>query len=198
MMKNIDRWMVAAAIDFCRNNEADRVFVRLSRQSVMDGTTGEWIQQKLDEDDFDCSRLVVQIPERDCAKQVKQTHSLVSRLRTLGVGFAIEHYGVDTQRFQILDMLKPDYIKIDGELVHTLMTDNSMQAVVGSIVAAAKKRNIRTVAERVENANAMAALFQLGLDFMQGHYVHEPEVVLEDTDSGAIITLDKLAAAQAK
>ena len=50
----------------------------------------------------------------------------------------------------------------------------------------------------MENANAMAVLFQLGLDFMQGHYVHEPEVVLEDTDSGVTNTLDELAAAQTR
>jgi EAL domain-containing protein (putative c-di-GMP-specific phosphodiesterase class I) len=92
-------------------------------------------------------------------------------------------------------MLKPDYIKIDGELMHTLMTDNSMQDAVGRIVRAAQQRNIKTIAERVENANAMAVLFQLGLDFMQGHYVHEPEVVLQDSGSGVTNTLDQLAAA---
>ena len=197
MMKNIDRWMLAAAVDFCQNGDADRVFVRLSRQSITDASTGSWMQQKLDEDGFDCSRLVVQIPERDCAKHIKQTRGLVKQLRKLGVGFAIEHYGVDTRRFQILDMLKPDYIKIDGELLHSLMTDESMQAAVSAIVDAAGERHIKTIAERVENANAMAVLFQLGLDFMQGHYVHEPEVVLEDTDSGVTNTLDELAAAQA-
>jgi c-di-GMP-related signal transduction protein len=41
----------------------------------------------------------------------------------------------------------------------------------------------------------MAVLFQLGLDFMQGHYVHEPEVVLQDTNNGVTNTLDELAAA---
>jgi c-di-GMP-related signal transduction protein len=41
----------------------------------------------------------------------------------------------------------------------------------------------------------MAVLFQLGLDFMQGHYVHEPEVVLKDNDSGVTRTLDELATA---
>ena len=197
MMKNIDRWMLSAATDFCRKTDADRVFVRLSRQSIMDATTASWMQHKLDEKEFDCSRLVVQIPERDCAKHIKQTRALVKRLRKLGIGFAIEHYGVDTERFQILDMLKPDYIKIDGELMHTLMTDKSMQSAVGAIVKAAGERHIKTVAERVENANAMAVLFQLGLDFMQGHYVHEPEVVLEDTDSGVTNTLDELTAAHA-
>jgi len=198
MMKNIDRWMLTAAVDFCRKNEADRVFVRLSRQSITDATTPEWMQQKLDEDGFDCSRLVVQIPERDAAKHIKQTKALVKQTRKLGIGFAIEHYGVDQERFQILDLLKPDYIKIDGELMHTLMTDEAMQSAVSKIVRAAQKRNIKTIAERVENANSMAVLFQLGLDFMQGHYVHEPEVVLQDTSSGVTNTLDELTAAQGR
>jgi len=196
MMKNIDRWMLTASVDFCRKNEADRVFVRLSRQSITDPTMAAWMQQMLDEDGFDCSRLVVQIPEQDAAKHIKQTKRLVKQTRKLGIGFALEHYGTDQDRFQILDLLKPDYIKIDGELMHTLMTDESMQSAVSKIVKAAQQRKIKTIAERVENANAMAVLFQLGLDFMQGHYVHEPEVVLQDTDGGVTsTTLDELTAA---
>ncbi len=197
MMKNIDRWMLTAAMDFCMKSDADRVFVRLSQQSITDPTTASWMEQKLDEDGFDCSRLVVQVPERDAAKHIKQTKALVKQTRKLGIGFALENYGVDRKRFQILDLLKPDYIKIDGELMHTLITDKAMQGAVSAIVKGAQERNIKTVAERVENANAMAVLFQLGLDFMQGHYVHEPEVVLEDADSGVTNTLSDLTAAQA-
>ena len=195
MMKNVDRWMLMAAVDFCDKQDADRVFVRLSKQSILDGTTSDWIRQELEKRNFDCSRLVAQIPERDAAKHIKQTRALVAGLRKLGVAFAIEHYGIDQNRFQILDILKPDYIKIDGELMHSLMTDAAMQDSVQKIVAAARERNIRTIAERVENANAMAVLFQLGLDYMQGHYVHEPEVVLEDQHSGQHTTLDELASA---
>jgi diguanylate cyclase (GGDEF)-like protein len=197
MLKNIDRWMLTAAVDFCKQSDADRVFVRLSRQSIMDATTAPWMEQKLDEDGFDCSRLVVQIPERDAARHIRQTKGLVKQLRRLGIGFALEHYGIDTERFQILDLLEPDYIKIDGELMHSLMADNSMQAAVKKIVEAAVSRRIKTIAERVENANAMAILFQLGIDFMQGHYVHEPEVVLEDVDSGVSRTLEELTVAHA-
>jgi len=78
------------------------------------------------------------------------------------------------------------------------MTDSSMQKAVQRIVSAAAERDIKSIAERVENANAMAVLFQLGLDYMQGHYVHEPEVVLQDkTDSVRKRTLEELAAANA-
>ncbi len=195
MMKSIDRWMLQAALNFCNKTDADRVFVRLSKQSITDPTTAPWMQEKLDAGNFDCSRLVLQIPERDAAKHIKQTRALVKHARKIGIGFALEHYTVDQDRFQILDILKPDYIKIDGELMHTLMTDTQVQAAVGRIVKAAQERRIKTIAERVENANAMAVLFQLGLDYMQGHYVHEPEVVLQDTPTSGTSTLADLAAA---
>ena len=198
MMKSIDRWMIRAAINFCEQSTADRVFVRLSRQSIVDKGTIEWLQREFDERRFDCTRLVTQLPERDAARHIKQTRDMVKRLKKLGVGFALEHYGIDQQRFQILDILEPDYIKIDGELMHTLMTDTEMQDTVQRIVRAAEQRNIKSIAERVENANAMAVLFQLGLDYMQGHYVHEPEVVLQDrTNSIRQRTLEELAAASA-
>jgi len=198
MMKNIDRWMLRAAMHFCATNEADRVFVRLSKQSITDPSTVAWMQQKLDEDGFDCSRLVIQVPERDAAKHIKQTREIVKHANKLGIGFAIEHYGVDQERFQILDILKPDYIKIDGELMHTLITDKQMQEAVTNIVAAATERNIKTIAERVENANAMAVLFQLGLDYMQGHYVHEPAVVLQEAENVAPSDLADIAAAHSR
>ena len=198
MMKNIDRWMIKAAMDYCDESSADRVFVRLSSQSIVDPSTLGWVEQAFEERQFDCSRIVIQVPETEAAKHIKQTRAVVSKLRRIGVAFALQHYGTDQERFQILDLLKPDYIKIDGELMHTLMTDTQMQESVQKIVAAAEQRGIKTIAERVENANAMAVLFQLGLDYMQGHYVHEPEVVLQDTtDSVKQRTLAELKAAHA-
>ena len=139
----------------------------------------------------------MQIPERDAAKHIKQTRAIVNKLRKIGVGFALEHYGVDREKFQILDILKPDYIKIDGELMHSLIADKETQQSVEKIVRAAHDRNIKSIAERVENANAMAVLFQLGLDYMQGHYVNEPEVVLQDTQNRQQTSLAELTAANA-
>ncbi len=195
MMKNIDRWVVKNAVAFCEGSEADRVFVRLSTQSILDPSTVDWMDAEFEQKEFDCSRLVMQVPERDAARHIKQVQTIVKQLRKMGIGFALEHYGIDREKFQILDILKPDYIKIDGELMHALMTDTDTQHSVEVIVSAARKRQIKTIAERVENANAMAVLFQLGLDFMQGHYVHEPEVVLQDSPTSKQTSLAELAAA---
>jgi EAL domain-containing protein (putative c-di-GMP-specific phosphodiesterase class I) len=188
LMQNIDRWIISASMDFCDKGSATQVFVRLSRHSMQDASLVEWMSKELRDRNLDPARLCLQIPEQEAAKFIKQTKKIVSEFRKLRVHFALEHYGVDTNRFQILDILEPDYIKIDGELMHTLTTDTNMQDSVRKVAAAAEQRHIRTVAERVENANAMAVLFQLGIHYMQGHYVHEPEVVLQEPELDPVRT----------
>jgi EAL domain-containing protein (putative c-di-GMP-specific phosphodiesterase class I) len=112
-------------------------------------------------------------------------------LRKLGLRFALSVWR--RQNRLNSGYSETDYIKIDGELMHSLTTDMQMQDSVRQLAAAAEQRKIETIAERVENANAMAVLFQLGVNFMQGHYVHEPEVILQEAVNVAKTTLEAIA-----
>ena len=193
LMKTIDRWMVTASIRFCAKHKAEKVFVKMSHQSMQDSTLVDWIKSECESKKLNPSHVCIQIPEQEAAKYIKETKKTVAALKKAGIEFALEHYGVDQNRFQILDMLKPNYIKIDGELMHSLTSDMGLQESVRKVTAAADQRKIETIAERVENANEMAVLFQLGVHFMQGHYVHEPEVVLEETGNVVSTTLEAIS-----
>ena len=57
---------------------------------------------------------------------------------------------------------------------------DDVQERLRDLIARAGASKIETIASHVENANTMALLFQLGVSYMQGHYLHEPEVVLEE------------------
>lgn len=194
LMQTLDRWIFAAALDYCADNAADQVFVRLSRYSMQDASLFGWMEQELQQRNIDASRICVQIPEQEAATYIKQTQHVLKGLRKLNIKFALEHYGVDKNRLEILDLLRPDYIKINGELMHSLVSDTVIQESVRELADAANERNIKTIAERVENANAMAVLFQLGVHYMQGHYVQEPEVVLQEVVNATPTTLAAIAA----
>jgi multidomain signaling protein FimX len=71
-----------------------------------------------------------------------------------------------------------DYLKIDGSLMQGLAGDEAAQDRVRQIVEDARKREIVTIADRVEDANTMAVLWQIGVHYIQGYQVREPEVVL--------------------
>ncbi|MEM9404070.1 MAG: EAL domain-containing protein, partial [Pseudomonadota bacterium] len=195
LLKTIDRWMIGASIRYALKEKADTVFVRLSSQSLRDRTLIEWLIAELNSQGLPGKHVCLQVAEKDAARYIKQVRNIVTELKKVDIRLALEHYGVDKGRVQILDLLRPDYIKIDGELMHSLMTDTAMQEKVKHVVSEAAKRDIETIAERVEDANAMAVLFQLGISYMQGHYVHEPEVVLQDPNSGVHNTLEAIAGA---
>ncbi len=192
LMKTIDRWMVTASIEFCTRHKAEKVFVKLSHHSMVDSSLVDWMQSEFEKRKLNPSHLCIQIPEQEAAKYIKDTKKTVDAFKKVGIEFALEHYGIDKNRFQILDILEPNYIKIDGELMHSLTTDMELQEGVRKVAAAAQQRSIETIAERVENANEMAVLFQLGIHFMQGHYVNEPEVVLQESTKVVHTTLEAI------
>jgi multidomain signaling protein FimX len=78
--------------------------------------------------------------------------------------------------------VSPSFVKIDGALMQGLATDRLLQEQVKTLVQAAKARGVTTIAERVEDANTMAVLWQLGVEYVQGYFVGNPEeVVLHGT-----------------
>jgi EAL domain-containing protein (putative c-di-GMP-specific phosphodiesterase class I) len=73
-----------------------------------------------------------------------------------------------------------EFLKIDGSLMQGMSSETHLQAKVADLVAEAREKGISTIAERVEDANTMAVLWQLGVEYIQGYQVREPEVVLEE------------------
>ena len=62
--------------------------------------------------------------------------------------------------------------------------------MVKKLVEQAGKLKIETIAERVEDANTMAVLWQLGVQFIQGYFVNAPEeVVMAERPGPAVDSL---------
>lgn len=103
---------------------------------------------------------------------------LYPQLRSAGYRVALERFGSGRNPKQLLESLPLDFIKIDGALMQTLAGNFELQQQVKELVALATKHKIETIAERVEDANTMAVLWQLGVQFIQGYFVNRPEEVV--------------------
>ena len=122
--------------------------------------------------------MVFQVSEEVAASHLKQTRDMAIRLKTIGFGFSIEGFTASPSTAPLLGHLPIDYLKIDGSLMQGLAGDEPLQERVRAIVHEAKTREIKTIAERVEDANTMAVLWQIGVQYIQGYQIREPEVVL--------------------
>jgi diguanylate cyclase (GGDEF)-like protein len=180
LLRAIDRWVIGATISFCTKTPLDCVFVKLSAESIIDKTLTDWLSKAVGSSGVSPKQLCFQVSEENATQYLAQTQTLAEQLRTMGHRFAIENFGIGRDSGRILAQTPMDFLKIDGSLMQTVANDAALQERVRVYVHAASNRAIPVIAERVEDANTMAVLFQLGVAYMQGHYVHEPEVVLAD------------------
>ena len=181
LARPIDRWVIGASIRYCAVNECDLVFLKLSADSIADEEVVEWASNQCREHGVEPSRICMQIAEEDATQLLKQSQLMGQRLKEAGFGLAIEHFGIGRDPIRLLQQLPTNYIKIDGALMESVAAETAIQDRVRAYVAAARQQNTSTIAERVDDANTMAVLFQIGVAYIQGHYVHEPEVVLSES-----------------
>jgi diguanylate cyclase (GGDEF)-like protein/PAS domain S-box-containing protein len=177
LMKNIDRWVIGASLSFAANRKASCIFVRISKDTLLDKSLLGWLETQLRSLKIEPKRLCVQVTEELANQYVNPTKELAEALRKLGFRFALEHFGTGRDPLKLLADIDMDFIKIDGSLMQGLSTNQIQQQRVKGLVEAAKRRTIETVAERVEDANTMAVLWQLGVEFIQGYFVNAPEEV---------------------
>jgi EAL domain-containing protein (putative c-di-GMP-specific phosphodiesterase class I)/GGDEF domain-containing protein/PAS domain-containing protein len=178
LMKNIDRWVISAAMSVCNSRPVQRLFVRLSKDSVCDKSLMPWLGLQLKSTHTEPSRLAFQVTEQVATEYLTETANLASAIRQAGFKFAVEHFGAGRESLRLLAHVPVDYLKVDGTLMQGLSVDNALQQRVKELVDGARNRRISTIAERVEDANTMAVLWQLGIEYIQGYFVNEPEQVV--------------------
>lgn len=178
LMKNIDRWIIGASMSFCASRQVQQLFVRLSKDSVCDKSLPQWLANQLKASRIDPSRIVFQISEQVAAEYLADATELAAALRKAGFLFALEHFGTGRDPQRLLAHLPLNYVKIDGTLMQGLAVDQNLQQRVRDFVDQARAKQVSTIAERVEDANTMAVLWQLGIEFIQGYFVNEPEQVV--------------------
>ena len=178
LLKNIDRWVVGASLSFAAQKVPECLFVRLSRETARDGGFIDWLDNHLRSSRAQPQRLCFQVTEECAASYVTQVQSLAAALRERKFRFALEGFGSGRDSTSMLESVPLDFVKIDGTLVQGLAGDPQLQGRVRLLVEAARKLRIQTVAERVEDANTMAVLWQIGVQYIQGYFVNEPEEVV--------------------
>jgi EAL domain-containing protein (putative c-di-GMP-specific phosphodiesterase class I)/GGDEF domain-containing protein len=184
LLKNIDRWVVGASLSFAVKSKPGCLFVRLSKDSVVDAGFTDWLKTQLGTGKHEPARICFQITESIAEQYMNASVSQLGALKKLGFRIALERFGSGRDPFKLLQAVPLDFIKIDGALVQDLAGNFETQATVKKLVETAIKLKIETIAERVEDANTMAVLWQLGVQFIQGYFVNAPEEVVMAEGTG--------------
>lgn len=179
---DIDRWVIDRALQLMalqRNKNPGLVFsVNLCASTLNDTGLCGYLDERLAHYDLTADCLIFEIPEHVATDQLAALQLLLKRLRGTGCRTALDDFGCGMSSFSYLQDLPIDMIKIDGRYIRDIVDNKVHQAMLQAFNDVAHAMNIETLAENVESEAVLECVRSLGVDYIQGFHLGQPDVSL--------------------
>jgi diguanylate cyclase (GGDEF)-like protein len=148
-----------------------RLSLNISPETTMDPDWWAAIESLMRAHPGVAERLIVEITETVAIQDIDDVRGFVTRLKNFGSRIAIDDFGAGYTSFRNLRKLGVDIVKIDGAFVQNIAHSSDDRAFVQTLIDLARRLDIRTVAEWVQDEPSAAMLRDWGCDFIQGRLI---------------------------
>lgn len=153
---------------------AQRWAINLTPASLQQSSFLIWLERVLMRNPNVTAGLVFELDEHVLEHQLTSGKRLLEMIRRSGARSAISKFGHGYGSFRLLKDLKPDYVKLDPELVRHLQDDSANQQFVRMIIDLAQRLGCHVVAEGVETEDQKRLLETMYIDGVQGYLISKP------------------------
>lgn len=176
MLFQLDRACRLAAIrDAHKNNLKGNIFINFNPTAIYDPEYCLRTTVKAIEDaGIEQSRIVFEVVESDEVKDSGHLLTILSFYRSHGFRVALDDLGAGYGSLNLLHKLRPDFIKLDMDLIRGVHEDPFKASISANLLELARKLGIRSVAEGVETAGEWEWVKANGGDLAQGYYFAKP------------------------
>ncbi|WMS86346.1 EAL domain-containing protein [Pleionea litopenaei] len=119
-------------------------------------------------------RITVEMTERLLTDDSIRAIKVLEDLRTKNIRIAIDDFGTGYSSLSYLVKFPVDVIKIDRSFVERIGQEKSAETLVKTIIAMAKKLDLKVIAEGIETEQQLQFLQQQGCQYGQGYYLAKP------------------------
>ncbi|WFU40901.1 bifunctional diguanylate cyclase/phosphodiesterase [Bradyrhizobium sp. CB82] len=148
-----------------------RLSLNISPDTTMDPDWWASIETLMQTHPGVAERLIVEITETVAIQDIDDVRAFVGRLKHFGSRIAIDDFGAGYTSFRNLRKLGVDIVKIDGAFVQNITHSADDRAFVHTLIDLARRLDIKTVAEWVQDEEAANMLRDWGCDYIQGRLI---------------------------
>ena len=187
-IQSIDRWVIENAIrsltELHSQGRLIHVFINLSAKAFSDGSLIADINNMIVSTGLEPTYLIFETDESVIVNNPSAAGTFIRDIRKIGCRFAMDNYGNGLGTYNHLRHQPIEFLKIDGALAHNLASDAVNQAVLQAMVQIAKALDKKIIAKYVEDAESLALLWNIGVDYVQGNYLQQADAQLNYDFSG--------------
>ncbi len=175
---DIDRFVFASAISKARAL-ADAgirhpLAVNMSAQSMRDDHVLEEVRRSTAAGELGAGSLILEVLETEAIHNLDSARKMLQGFKALGVQIALDDFGVGFTSFEYLRELPFDYVKIDRSFVMQVSQRPQDEQLIASIHELVLSLGKKTIAEGVEDAEALQIITRLGIHAAQGYHLGRP------------------------
>ena len=152
------------------------ISINLSVHDIERDEITHYIENLLVQHEDEAHRIIFELLESEDIKDFALIKQFIQKVKAKGVKIAIDDFGTGYSNFERLLSYEPDILKIDGSLIKNIHNNQINQHIVETVMLFAKKQNLSTVAEFVENETIYEIVRDMGIDYSQGFYFGKPEM----------------------
>lgn len=150
------------------------ISVNLSTKQLRDPKWIQTVRSALRDSGLQPHSLNLELTESELAADYELLTNSLRQIEDLGVGLAIDDFGMGHSSLSRLKDFRVIHLKIDGSFVRNIECSESDKALLRSIIDMAHGQGICVTAEWVETKAQMEILGASGCDFVQGYHISPP------------------------
>ncbi|WP_101758921.1 EAL domain-containing protein [Oceanicoccus sp. KOV_DT_Chl] len=173
----LDRWIILEATkqlaSELEQNHATHLFINLTANALQDESLIPWLGVALKAGGITPGSLILQFLETDITNYLKPAKIFSDAIGELGCKLSISGFGKADDPFKILQQVHASHVKIAAEFAQALQNGGDTQSLK-AMVSSIGEEDAKAIISGVENAAALAQLWQIGVDYIQGSYMAAP------------------------
>jgi diguanylate cyclase (GGDEF)-like protein len=171
LIRLVDHRVLELVVAELANSPNVQLSLNISPDTTMDPDWWASIESLMRSHPGVAERLIVEITETVAIQDIDNVRGFVTRLKNFGSRIAIDDFGAGYTSFRNLRKLGVDIVKIDGAFVQNIARSADDRAFVQTLVDLARRLEIKTVAEWVQDEASASMLRDWGCDYIQGRLI---------------------------
>jgi len=178
----LDYWIIAQSLRALKEHRTSteqdtKFFVQLSATALEDENLCKYILKTTKAANVPYDAVIYQINESEANSHLKQVIKLASELSGNNIKMAINRFGAGLVSENILNHLEEKavpYVRIAGEVIQEEVVEKGDTTKLQELIKLAKANNRITIVPMIEEAQTLAQIWPMGIDYVQGYYLSPP------------------------
>ncbi|HEY3423492.1 MAG TPA: GGDEF domain-containing protein [Negativicutes bacterium] len=128
----------------------------------------------LDKYQMDASNIIFEITEKTAVDDYKNFRKVLDHYTSQGYKIAIDDTGSGYSGLKLMAETRPQFIKIDMDLVRDIDKDALKQALMKAFQEFSVVTNMKIIAEGIETIDELNTLISIGIPYGQGYFLQRP------------------------